>query len=166
MSMMQSMLAEFEQESATTRKLLELVPEDKLSWKPHRKSYSLGQLALHVASAPGFIAMAAVPDTSEIPTTPQAEAKSKQECLDALSASLAKAKELLGGIDDSRAMASWSATIQGKPIMTVPRAAFVRLIMMNHIYHHRGQLSVYLRLLDVPLPSIYGPSADTNPWAQ
>jgi uncharacterized damage-inducible protein DinB len=92
------------------------------------------------------------------------EAKSRKEILEALSQSTAGAKEALRKLDDSKMMATWTLTKSGKTLMSVPRAGFLRTIMMNHIYHHRGQLSVYLRLLDVPVPSIYGPSADENPF--
>jgi len=156
---------ELDQESKTTQKLLERLPEDKLSWKPHAKSQSLGVLAMHIAGTPGQIAAAAAQDTFEFSPNPTPEAKSRKEVLDAFSQNLTKARDTLKTMDDARMMATWKATMKGAPIMTVPRIGLIRSILLNHLYHHRGQLSVYLRLLDVPVPSIYGPSADENPFA-
>ena len=164
MPVIEPILAELDQESKTTRRLLERVPEDKLSWKPHAKASSLGQLALHIASIPGGIASAVSQDSMELPSFRQAEAKSTAEILDTFSKSLNTARELLGKLDDRRALATWTSTKNGQPVMSVPRIGFIRAILLNHQYHHRGQLSVYLRELDVPLPSIYGPSADENPF--
>ena len=160
-----SILMEFEQEANTTRRVLERVPGDKLGWKPHEKSMSLGQLALHVANTPGDVAEIAsvdeveVPDFSDFPTV-----SSTQELMSAYDESLKKARELLDGLDDQSAMSTWRAMKDGQELMAVPRMGVVRSIMLNHWYHHRGQLSVYLRLLDIPVPSIYGPSADERPW--
>jgi uncharacterized damage-inducible protein DinB len=165
MRLVDSLLMEIDQEAKTTKRVLERIPDDKLGWKPHPKSYSLGQLALHVASVPGNIAAAAAQDTFEAPSFSQPEPKSRQEVLDTFSKSLASAKDTLNKMDDARLMSMWSLTRNGKVLMTVPRIGFVRSILMNHNYHHRGQLSVYLRTLDVPVPSIYGPSADENPFA-
>jgi uncharacterized damage-inducible protein DinB len=156
---------EMDQEGQTTKRVLEQVPDDKLAWKPHPKSFSLGQLALHIASGPEHIAAGAAQDTFEAPNFSQPEPKSRQEVLDTFSKSLASAKNTLNKMDDARLMSMWSLTKNGKALMTVPRIGFLRSILMNHTYHHRGQLSVYLRLLDVPVPSIYGPSADENPFA-
>ena len=165
MTIAEMLLAEFEQESRTTRKFMERLPEDKLTWKPHQKSYSLGQLALHIANIPGSVAAAASQDSFEFPTTPQPEAKSRQEVLDAFAQSLAAARELLNQMDDSRVMSTWNLTSGGNVVMSIPRIAFIRTILLNHTYHHRGQLSVYLRLLDIPVPAVYGPTADENPFA-
>lgn len=164
MTAMQSILAEVEQESQITRKLLERIPEDKLSWKPHVKSFSLGQLGLHIAHIPALVASIAIPDVFEIQAFTQPEAASKAEILDAFSGGQAAATASLARLDDAQAFATWTATSHGQTVMSLPRIAFLRSVMMNHLYHHRGQLSVYLRLLDVPVPSIYGPSADENPF--
>ena len=164
MAIADALLMEFENEAKTTQRVLDRVPEDKLTWKPHQKSFSLGQLALHVAAAQGNIAMAAVPDNFEFPNMSQVEPKSKKEVLDAFAKSLATSKETLKKMDDAKMMATWTASSHGKVILSMPRIAFIRAIMFNHLYHHRGQLSVYLRLLNVPVPSIYGPSADENPF--
>jgi uncharacterized damage-inducible protein DinB len=165
MKMIDPILAEMEHEAQTTRRVLDRVPENKLAWKPHPRSYSLGQLALHVASLPGNVAALAVPDTKEASNFSQPEPKSRQEILDTFSKSLESAKETLKKMDDARLMSTWNLTKDGKIVMSVPRIGFLRSILMNHNYHHRGQLAVYLRMLDVPVPSIYGPSADENPFA-
>jgi uncharacterized damage-inducible protein DinB len=159
-----SILMEIDQEAQTTRRVLERIPENNLTWKPHPKSFSLGQLALHIASVPSGAVAAAVPDTREVPDFSQPEAKSRQEVLDTFSKSLESAKDTLKKMDDARLMSTWTLTKNGKVVMSVPRIGFIRSILMNQIYHHRGQLSVYLRMLDVPVPSIYGPSADENPF--
>jgi uncharacterized damage-inducible protein DinB len=164
MKLADTMLMELDQEAQTTKRVLDRIPEDKLSWKPHPKAFSLGQLALHIASVPATVTAAAVPDTMEAPNFSQPEPKSRQEVLDTFSKSLATAKETLNEMDDARLMSTWSLTKNGKVLMSVPRIGFIRAILMNHNYHHRGQLSVYLRMLDVPVPSIYGPSADENPF--
>jgi uncharacterized damage-inducible protein DinB len=165
MSLAEALLMEFDQEAQTTKRVLERVPDDKLAWKPHPKSFSLGQLALHIAGGPGQIAAAAAQDTAEAPNFSQPEAKSRQEVLETFSKSMASARTTLKGMDDARLTSLWSVTRNGKPIMEMPRIVFLRSILMNHTYHHRGQLSVYLRMLEVPVPSIYGPSADENPFA-
>jgi uncharacterized damage-inducible protein DinB len=165
MSLAEALLMEFDQEAQTTKRMLERVPDDKLAWKPHPKSFSLGQLALHIAAGPGQIVEAAAQDKAEAPNFSQPEAKSRQEVLETYSKSMASARASLKNMDDARLVSMWSLTRNGKPVMEMPRIAFLRSILMNHTYHHRGQLSVYLRLLDVPVPSIYGPSADENPFA-
>ena len=164
MRLIDPILAELEQESQTTRRVLERVPEGKLTWRPHPKSMSLGQLALHLATAPGVVATIAFQDRVEAPSFEQPEAKSRAEILEAFTQGLATAKDLLTTIDDARAMAIWTLARGGKVLLAVPRLAMIRAILLNHSYHHRGQLSVYLRLLNVPVPSIYGPSADENPF--
>jgi len=164
MRLVDSILTEIDQEAKTTKRVLDRIPEDKLAWKPHPKAFSLGQLAMHVACTPGGVAAAAVPDTIEAPIFSQPEAKSRQEVLDTFSKSVESAKDTLKKMDDARLMSTWSLTKNGKVVMSVPRIGFIRFILMNHNYHHRGQLSVYLRILDVPVPSIYGPSADENPF--
>jgi len=166
MKMIDGLLAELEQEAQTTRRVLERIPQAHLSWKPHPKSMSLGQLALHVATVPGNVAEIAAVDTiPEPPTFVQPEAATASELVPALTESVAKAKRALGGFDDARMGAMWRLQSGGRDIMAMPRVAFVRAIMLNHWYHHRGQLSVYLRLLNVPVPVIYGRSADEDPFA-
>ncbi|HVH58041.1 MAG TPA: DinB family protein [Vicinamibacterales bacterium] len=165
MKMIDGMLAELEQEAETTRRVLERIPQAHLSWKPHPKSMSLGQLALHVATVPGMVAELAALDTiPEPPAFIQPEAATTSELLPSLTDSVAKAKRALGGFDDSKMGETWRLHSGGKEILAMPRAAFVRAIMLNHWYHHRGQLLVYLRLLNLPVPSVYGPTADENPF--
>jgi uncharacterized damage-inducible protein DinB len=164
MKLADSILMELDQEAQTTKRVLDRIPDDKLAWKPHPKSFSLGQLALHIASGPSAIAAAVTQDTMEAPNFAQPQPKNRQEVLDTFSKSLGEAKDTLSKMDDARLMSMWSLTKGGKVIMSVPLIGFIRSILMNHSYHHRGQLSVYLRMLDVPVPSIYGPSADENPF--
>lgn len=166
MSTIGVLLAELEQEAKATERVLARVPQEYLSWRPHPKSSSLGQLALHVATIPGTIAQVASVDSFEVPPpSPQAEAVSAAELVPTLNESVAKARELLGTFDDEKMAAMWRMMAGGKEIMAMPRAALARTVMLNHWYHHRGQLLVYLRLHDVPLPSVYGPTADENPFA-
>jgi len=165
MSLAETLWMEVDQEAQTTKRVLERVPADRLTWKPHAKSFSLGQLALHIAAVPATVSAAASADSFEAPGFNQAQPKDRQEVLNTFSKSLAATKDALHKMDDARLAATWTLTRNGKTIMAIPRAALLRSIMMNHLYHHRGQLSVYLRILDVPVPSIYGPSADENPFA-
>jgi uncharacterized damage-inducible protein DinB len=165
MRMADSILLEIEQEAQTTKRVLDRIPEDKLGWRPHPKSFSLGQLALHIASVPRSVTAAVVPDHMEVPNFSQPQPDSRQEVLDTFSESLESAKETLKKMDDARLTSMWSLTRNGETLMALPRIGFLRSILMNHVYHHRGQLSVYLRMLEVPVPSIYGPSADENPFA-
>jgi uncharacterized damage-inducible protein DinB len=167
MGLLDPLLQELEVEGQTTLKLLERVPDDKLGWKPHEKSMSLGVLALHVATTPGMIAewLSAPgfnfnPDEAHEP----ASAKSNAELIDAFRTSNATAKNIVSKMDDATAIGVWKATVKGKEILALPRVAAFRSLLMNHTIHHRGQLSVYLRLLNIPVPSIYGPSADDNPF--
>jgi uncharacterized damage-inducible protein DinB len=166
MTMIDALLAELEQEAVTTARVLERVPDAHLSWKPHPKSMSLGQLALHIATVPGNVAeLASVDTVPEPPQFVQAEAATAAELGPALAASVAKARHHLGDFDDAAMSATWRLMMDGREVMAMPRVAFARAVMLNHWYHHRGQLLVYLRLLDVPVPSVYGPTADENPFA-
>jgi len=165
MSMTAAILQEVETEAKTTRRVLERVPQDKLTWKPHPKSMSLGYLAFHIAGSPGVIAGWAADGVTEFKGEKVPDPTSVQEILDAHDKSMQTVKATLGKLGDEGLMKGWEAKMNGATMMSMPRAALVRAILLNHWYHHRGQLSVYLRLLDVPVPSIYGPSADENPWA-
>ena len=165
MNVISVLLTELDQEAMTTRRVLERVPADQLSWKPHQKSMSLGQLALHVATIPGNVADIATISPFQVPQFTQPAAATTAELVPALEASVAKARTILEGFDDAALAATWRLMHGDREIMALPRAAILRSIMLNHWYHHRGQLSVYLRALNVPLPSIYGPSADENPFA-
>ena len=165
MAAIDPILMEIEQESKVTQRVLDRVPADKLTWKPHSKSYSLGQLAMHIATGQGRLAEIIAKDTHEIGNISQPQPGSQKEILEAFSQSTTTALEILKKLNDSQLMTVWTLTKGGKVLLSAPRVGFIRSIIMNHFYHHRGQLSVYLRLLDVPVPSIYGPSADENPFA-
>jgi uncharacterized damage-inducible protein DinB len=159
-------IGELELEAKTTRRVLERVPENKLTWKPHVKSMSLRQLAQHVATIPGNISGMAKLDGYDVEKFSEPPAlESTAAIVAAFDASVAQAKADLAATDDAAMMKDWSFRMGGNPIMTIPRIGVFRTMLLNHLYHHRGQLSVYLRLLDVPVPSIYGPSADENPFA-
>jgi uncharacterized damage-inducible protein DinB len=161
-----SILLEMDQEAEVTKRLLDIIPEDKLTWRPHAKAKSLGELAMHIARLQAGVAQAARQDVTELPDfPPDPQPANRAEILNTFSESLKTAKEIVGGTNDADVVAEWTLTKNGKTLMTMPRIAFWRSILLNHNYHHRGQLSTYLRTLDVPLPSIYGPSADTNPFA-
>jgi uncharacterized damage-inducible protein DinB len=166
MAMIDAMLMELEQEARTTRRHLERVPEDKLSWKPHPKSFSLGQIALHLAQLPGAISTMAAQDVFELPQFQQGEAANRAEILETFERSLSTAREVLGQMDDRTLVGTWTLQDKGRVVMSLPRTALLRNILLNHCCHHRGQLSVYLRLLNVPVPSSYGPTADENPLSQ
>ena len=165
MSMIEALRQELQQEAQTTRRVLERVPGDKLGWKPHEKSMSLGQLALHVATVPGGIAQICQQSPFPMPQFVQPGATSAAELVPALDRSVAKALEILGTMDDASLTKMWRVVDGEREVMALPVGAVLRSIMLNHWYHHRGQLSVYLRELNVPVPSIYGPSADENPFA-
>jgi uncharacterized damage-inducible protein DinB len=166
MAMIDGMLQEFDQEAQTTRRVLERVPDHKLEWRPHEKARSLGRLALHVATVPGAVAeLGASPSPVQVPQFPDPSPKSASELLPALEKSIATVKRVLGGMDDAALTATWRLMQGDRELLALPRVAFLRSIMLNHWYHHRGQLTAYLRELGVAIPSIYGPSADENPFA-
>ncbi len=163
---MEPMMAEFQQESATTRRVLQRIPAAKLEWRPHPHSMSAGQLAMHIALVPGSIAKLAQLDRFDAATAnfnpPQPG--SMDEVLTTLDASIAAAEAYMEGLSEAAAMATWSLNAGAKTIFTMPRVVLLRTIMLNHWYHHRGQLSVYLRLLEAPVPVIYGRSYDEDPF--
>ena len=166
MTIADTLTMELEREAEITRRVLERVPDDKLTWKPHAKSMTLRQLAQHVATIPGFISGIARLDSFDVEKFSQPPAlESTAAIVAAFDENVAQAKTNLAATDDAAMMQDWSFKMGGKPTMTLPRIGVYRTILLNHLYHHRGQLSVYLRLLDVPVPSIYGPSADENPFA-
>ena len=166
MALIDGLLNELEQEAMTTRRVLERVPENKLGWRPHQKARTLGELALHIAMVPGGVAeLIASPSPAQAPQFIDPSPTSASELIPALDQSIAKARKVLGGMDDETLTSMWSLMQGERELFSVPRAALLRSIMLNHWYHHRGQLTVYLRELGVPIPSIYGPSADENPFA-
>jgi len=138
-----------------------------LEWRPHRKSMSLGQLALHVATLPSVVARFLSSDALDfdsVPKTPPT-AGSQAELLAAFAASTEQARSYLAELIDERALATWRLVAGERELLAAPRAVMLRSLLFNHWYHHRGQLVVYLRLLEVPVPSVYGPTADENPFA-
>lgn len=166
MALIDGMLMELEKEAETTRRVFERVPNDHLAWRPHEKARTLGQLALHVATVPGGVAQLASSSPAQAPQfADDPSPTSASELIPALDQSIATAKKVLGGMDDAALLATWRLMHGERELFAIPRVSFLRSIMLNHWYHHRGQLTVYLRQLGVPLPSIYGPSADENPFA-
>jgi uncharacterized damage-inducible protein DinB len=161
MSIAQSLLPEFDQEMKSTRKLLECVPDGKFDYKPHEKSMTLGKLASHVAEIPTYIVstlrLERLDFTGE---EKQAAPATRQEMLDAFDKTVAEARELLSKATDEDLAKIWTLTYMGQQIFSMPRAAVLRTMCLSHLYHHRGQLGVYLRMNDVEFPGMYGPSAD------
>jgi uncharacterized damage-inducible protein DinB len=166
MSINQGFLAEFAQEATTTRKCLERVPDDKFGWKPHEKSMTMSHLAIHLAEMPnwasailGMDSLDLNPPGGEPYKVP--EIKNNAELLAFFDKNIEGAKKAIAAAgDDAAWMQDWSLMSGGNTLMTMPRVVCVRTFVMNHVYHHRGQLSVYLRENNIPVPSIYGPSAD------
>jgi len=165
MAINQALLPEFDHEMANTRKTLERIPEDKFGWKPHEKSMTLGRLAGHIAELPGWGAITVKQDSFDVapvgaPPQQGVTAKSRQDALDLFDTKVAEARAAIAGASDEQLMQLWSLLMGGKPVFTMPKVAVLRSFVMNHTIHHRAQLGVYLRLNDIPVPSIYGPSAD------
>lgn len=167
MTMTAPFLEELTMEAATTRRVLERVPESSLAWRPHAKSMSLGQLSLHVATLPQQLSDFVAGDTLDFGAAAGGppSAASHAALLAAFDESIAYAQRYLASLSDARAMATWTLTNGETPLLSAPRIGVIRSFLFNHWYHHRGQLVVYLRLLDVPVPSVYGPTADENPFA-
>ncbi|HXJ06180.1 MAG TPA: DinB family protein [Candidatus Acidoferrum sp.] len=160
----QSLLAEFETQAPITRRFLERLPEDKLTWKPHGKSMTAGQLAYHLASVPGGIVRFVQNNPAQVPASfnfPQPA--SRQEILTTLEESIAAVRSLLPKFDDAAMRETWRMVGGGRDVLAQPRAEFLRDVMFSHWYQHRGQFSVYLRMLDVAVPASWGPSADEAP---
>ena len=165
MAINQALLPEFDHEMANTRKTLERVPDDKLGWKPHEKSMTMGRLTGHLAELPGWVAATINQDSLDVapvgaPPQQGVTAKSRQEALAMHDAKVAEGRAAIAAASDEQLMRPWTLLMGGKSIMTMPKIAVLRGFVMNHTIHHRAQLGVYLRLNDIPVPSIYGPSAD------
>jgi uncharacterized damage-inducible protein DinB len=164
MAIKDALLPEFDHETATTRRLLERVPEGALGWGPHAKSMKLGELTVHLTNLLQWCSLIVErPDFdlgSVAPEDRPAAATSVSQLLSTFDAKATAARAALAGAGDSVLLAPWTLRNAGHEIFTMPRVAALRSFVMNHMIHHRGQLSVYLRLQDVPLPSIYGPTAD------
>lgn len=160
----QTLLAEFEAQAPVTRRFLERLPEDKLTWQPHPKSMTAGQLALHLALVPGGVARFVGNNPAQVPTEfkfPQPQ--SRAEILKAFDESIVAVRELLPGYDDAAMHETWRLMAGERELAVQPRMQFLRDVMLNHWYQHRGQFCVYLRMLDVPVPASWGPSADEPP---
>ena len=165
MSMTNAILQEFDREAATTRRVLERVPTDKLAWQPHAKSMTLGGLALHTAMVPGHICGWAKVDEFVFTGDKPPVANSTAEILAAHDASVKEAKEIISGLGDEGLAANWKASAGGKALFEMPKSALLSATSPSTTGITTAvSSSVYLRLLDVPVPSIYGPSADENPF--
>ena len=164
MAISDALLPEFDNEMANTRKTLERVPDEKFSWKPHEKSSAMGNLAGHLANLPSWAGLAIRQDSLDLApggvpvSTPPLN--SQAEVLETFDKNVAGARAAIAGASDEQLFQSWTLMANGKTIMSLPRVAVLRSFVMNHLIHHRAQLGVYLRLNDIPVPSIYGPSAD------
>ena len=161
MSIAQALLPEFDHEMAGTRRMLERVPEDKLSWKPDPKSMSMGRLAGHVTEMISWGAVTLQTDSlnldgSHTPLT----ATSREQVLAEFDKNVSTARAAIGSASDADLMKPWTLSLGGKPLLTMPKIGVIRSMVMNHIIHHRAQLTVYYRLTGVPVPGLYGPSAD------
>jgi uncharacterized damage-inducible protein DinB len=162
------MIAELESESEATKRLLERVPADKLGWKPHPKSMTLGQLALHVATLPATIGSFLELDGLDAMTVDfqATQPESTDEILAGFEEAATAGRERLAALGRADPMAPWTLKVGEQVAFTVPKLGLARSLLLNHLYHHRGQLTVYLRILDVPLPATYGGSADEHPFAE
>jgi uncharacterized damage-inducible protein DinB len=170
MAISESLLPEFDHEMANTRKTLERVPRDKFDWKPHAKSMAMGDLATHLGNIPTWANYTIDQDSLDLapegqPLPPTELAKSEAELLATFDENVAKARAAIAGASDADLFQPWTLLNNGSQILTLPKVAVLRSFVMNHLIHHRAQLGVYLRLNDIPVPSIYGPSADENPFA-
>ena len=162
MSIAQAMLGEFEHEAKITRRFLERVPGEQLGWKPHEKSHTAGALAFHIAITPGSVVRAAQLDESPLPDFAALfkQPGGVEEILTSHDKSVETVRQLLPTLSDARLMTNWSGLRDGVPVMTMPKIAFLRSVMLNHWIQHRGQLGVYLRLVGAKVPASYGPSGD------
>jgi uncharacterized damage-inducible protein DinB len=160
-----ALLEEFNRELGTTRDFLERIPEAQLNWRPHDKSMTVGQLALHVANVPAGVTRLSLADESPAPdfNASRQEAKNIREILDTLDQSATYVRQTLPTIDDERMRGTVKIVQGGRMLVSLPRAVFLRSLLLNHWYHHRGQLGVYLRLMGARVPSCYGPSGDEPP---
>ncbi|NTW89112.1 MAG: DinB family protein [Desulfobulbaceae bacterium] len=166
MSIAQSLLPEFDIEMANTRKILEIVPEAKFSWRAHPKSYTIQEIATHIANLPTWTGYTITQDSLDLapvdgkPLPPTPLANSTQELVETFDKNVATARGFLANASDEQLMKNWSLLIAGQVLFTMPKVAVLRSFVMSHMIHHRAQLGVYLRINDVALPGIYGPSSD------
>lgn len=159
-----AILAEYREEIPATRRLLERVTTENIGWKPHTKSRSLGELALHVANLPAMAAKIIELDEFSPGAGPATVVTSAEQVREAFEKNVLIGENALNTLTPERANADWRFVFRGKEIFRKPRLQALRTNMLNHLYHHRGQMSVYLRLLEVPVPVVYGPTADENPF--
>jgi len=165
MKIADALLPEFDQEMAKTRTVLERCPEEKFGWKPHVKSFSMGGLATHITNMCGWAVDTIAKDSFDVappgaPPYKENPATSSKELLERFDKNVAAARAAIAGATDDHYMKPWSLLAGGQALFTLPRIAVVRSMILNHCIHHRAQLTVYLRLNDIPVPAIYGPSAD------
>lgn len=164
MAISQALLPEFDHEMANTRKTLERVPDDKFNWKPHEKSFAMGALATHLSNIPGWAGVTINQDEFDMAPggeglkTP--ELHTIAEVLAQFDKNVGEARAAIAGASDEHLFGFWSLLSNGNKVLSMPRVACLRSFVMNHLIHHRAQLGIYLRLNDIPVPSIYGPSAD------
>jgi uncharacterized damage-inducible protein DinB len=163
MSIAQTLLAEFELQAPVTRKFLVRLPQEKLTWKPHPKSMTAGQLAFHLAVVPGAVARFVQNNPAQAPDFNFPQPGSIDEVLKTLDGSIETVRSVLSAFDDAAMNEIWRMESGGREVLAVPRGLFLRDVMLSHWYQHRGQFCVYLRLLDIPVPSSWGPSADEMP---
>ena len=167
MSIAETFLAEFEGQIPVTRRFLERLPEDRLTWKPHERSMTAGQLAYHLAFVPGAVIRFAQENTRQTGDFNFPQPASRQEILKTFDESIATVRTLLPSLDDAKMHETWRLLAAGgQELLAIPREQFLRNIMLNHWYQHRGQFCVYLRLLNVAVPASWGPSADEPPAFQ
>jgi len=169
MTLSESLLPEFDREMTLTRRCLERVPDDRLEWRPHPKSMALAHLAGFLGVLPSWTSVTLAQDSLDLEPpggqqTPPLPI-STQQILDLFDANVGAARASLQQADDGRMMAPWTLLKAGQKILTMPRVTVLRAFVLNHLIHHRGQLTVYLRLCDAPVPSVYGPSADEPSWS-
>ena len=161
MAIKDGLLPEFDHEMDNTRKALERVPEDKFGWKPHEKSGTMGWLADHIAEMVGWMSPTIGQDSLDMAGyQPPPPPTTRQQILDKFDSNRTEARRALEGVSDAQMMQNWKLTRGNQVFFDMPRVAVIRGMIMNHIIHHRGQLTVYLRLNNVPIPGLYGPSAD------
>jgi uncharacterized damage-inducible protein DinB len=161
MPISQALLPEFDQEMINTRRILERVPENKLDYKPHQKSMPLGRLASHIAELPGWAKATVELEGLDLQPGQKAFlATSRKELLDAFDKNVSEGRAAIARATDDALMKTWTLSVSGTPVLSLPRAAILRGMVMNHLIHHRGQLGVYLRLNEIAIPGMYGPSAD------
>jgi len=168
MTLVEMLLAEFDRETAVSRRLLERIPPDRTSWRPHAKSWTLGELSVHLARLPTWVTATLRGTEFDMeppdgPPLPRGVFESASATLAAFDRHVAEARAALTSTIDAELDVPWTLRKAGEVLFTMPRAAVLRTFAFNHSIHHRGQLSVYLRLCDVPLPPMYGPTADAEP---